>query len=261
MTKEMTNDKNKGSIQSVERALKILEVLSTRNEGMSTLEVGALLGINRTTTYSLLNTLENNRYVFKNAESKYWISSKLFELGSIFPRKVPLARTAQPYINTLFHQYHIGIKLAITSHPDSPVVILSKNEESDVAPQLGTTLSLSATATGKVALAFAPESIRQELIDSLTMVRYTNNTIMDKQELLRELARIRSLDYALDNEEALDNTTCIAFPIFNVHKHLIGVLGFSDTTSRIQPLMPELVKAGLQSSKSISREFGWSETE
>jgi IclR family transcriptional regulator, KDG regulon repressor len=82
------------------------------------------------------------------------------------------------------------------------------------------------TAHGKTLLAFLTlEEIEEVIKDGLE--KFTENTITNKQKLLEELRNIREQGYAIDNEERMVGVRCVATPVFNSRKEIIGVIGIS----------------------------------
>ena len=85
------NGASKTKIQSLERGLSVIELLSNVMKPMSVMEICKEVGVQRTTLYALLNTLISRGYVAKNEEtSKYYITGKIYELGMFYPEKQPL---------------------------------------------------------------------------------------------------------------------------------------------------------------------------
>ena len=73
----------KGIVQSIDRALSILEVLSDYSEGLGVTEISEKVDLHKSTVYRLLATLIYKGYVVQDLETnKYGITLKLFELGS-----------------------------------------------------------------------------------------------------------------------------------------------------------------------------------
>jgi IclR family acetate operon transcriptional repressor len=80
--------------------------------------------------------------------------------------------------------------------------------------QQGSRVPAYCSASGKLFLALMPPAKRDLLLDLMPLERLTDNTITDKDELLRELAEIRRAKYALDREEYLAGLVCLAVPVF-----------------------------------------------
>lgn len=77
----------------------------------------------------------------------------------------------------------------------------------------GSRVPLHCTSMGKLFLGMLPRSRSAELIGASSLYRYTETTITDREELLRELDRIRAQDFAVDNQEFLAGVICLAVPV------------------------------------------------
>lgn len=89
-------------VQSVDRTLTILEVLSDYSDGLGITEISSLVNLHKSTVYRLLSTLIYKGYVVQDEESsKYKITFKLFELGSKKVHKLDLLKISRPYIKML----------------------------------------------------------------------------------------------------------------------------------------------------------------
>ena len=82
----------------------------------------------------------------------------------------------------------------------------------------GKTQELYAGAGGKALLAYAPEDLRNESLSKLSLRKITNNTITDKQNLLKEFANIRNCGYALSLGERIPEIAALAVPVFDSTK-------------------------------------------
>jgi len=246
------------AIQSVERALEILNILSESYEPLSAIEIGKRLGINRVTAYGLLTTLMEKGYVVKNAETgKYTIGLKLFEIGSAYVRKMPLTKVAAPYMSKISNDLGISVHLGILSDDGKVTLIKAFVPLRIEVMNQGIMLPAHASGMGKILLAYrSPEEIH-ELVLKQEMQRYTNTTIMSEEELIKDLARVRGQGYSLDKGEYFDNTYCIAFPIRDVNNHVIAALSISGSKEEIEKNKDKIILDGLQASKYISVELGW----
>lgn len=98
-----------------------------------------------------------------------------------------------------------------------------------IAGQAGGQYPLHCSAPGKVLLAFAEESVVQELITT-GLKRYTEKTLTDAKRLRTELARVHAQGFAVDNEEYGRGLICYAAPIRDSSGKVIGTIGASATT-------------------------------
>lgn len=80
--------------------------------------------------------------------------------------------------------------------------------------QRGSNVPAYCSASGKLFLALMPSARREVILQELRLERLTENTLTDREGLLKELAIIRKTKYALDREEFMAGLVCIATPVF-----------------------------------------------
>ncbi|MEG6615104.1 IclR family transcriptional regulator [Peptococcaceae bacterium 1198_IL3148] len=116
------------------------------------------------------------------------------------------------------------------------MVILEKLESTQsvsVHSQVGKKSSLYCTSVGKVILANLPQAKIDHFLDTYPRVKYTDNTIVDKEQLLAELEKIRQNGYAIDIEERELGVRSVAVPTRNLAGTLIGGLSVTGPRYRM----------------------------
>lgn len=112
----------------------------------------------------------------------------------------------------------LGESCNLTVLEGSEVMYLDRVEAAAplrVAFQKGSRVPAHASASGKLFLAMMPPAKRDRLIGTLTLERYTANTLVDAEALRAELGRIKRDGFAFDDEEFLSGLFCVAVPIFD----------------------------------------------
>ena len=127
-----TDATKKGSIQSVERALSLLELLSSTNESLSASEIAEELNMKRTTVYGLLTTLIQKDYVAAE-NSGYQISGKLYNLSYKFPIRFPVTQIAYKYMLELSQAYDLTAHLGILDIKDRVLMVKAAFPRTDAA--------------------------------------------------------------------------------------------------------------------------------
>lgn len=103
-------------------------------------------------------------------------------------------------------------------------------------PVGGVAMRPHACASGKLLLAFLPQPERARLVELMSLERFTERTITDRQVLAAELERIVAAGYAVDNEEYVLGVACVAVPVRNRQGEVIASLAVQGATARL-PLM------------------------
>jgi DNA-binding IclR family transcriptional regulator len=117
--------------------------------------------------------------------------------------------------------------------------VLSK-EVIKVSASIGKAEPIHASSVGKCLLAFQKDKTKERMLGNKEMPAYTQNTICTLDDLEAELEKIRSMGYAVDNEEVNIGVRCVAAPIRNYRGETLSCIGVSGPATRIR--MPEIEK-------------------
>ena len=218
------------SNQSSEKLLKLLEFLSTQGEPLRLIDIAKALDMNSSTVLRFLTTLINNDYVAQEPEtSKYYLTYKLCALGQQIKGHKQLSTTTAPYLQELAR--NVGETCCLAINQGNQVVYIdvveSPGQIVKAMQRIGHIAPLHCTGIGKLLLTNYSEEQIDALIAHTGLTRYTDKTITTKEELLKELALVKSRGYAYDNEECELGTRCISFPIYDYSDRVIA--GFSVT--------------------------------
>lgn len=212
---------------SLERALNILEHMASYGIAESVPEISRKLKINKVTTYKLMRTLEERRYVMKDQNGKYILTSRMFEFGSMFCNNNPLTHLFYQNANMLLKaipssEIYLGVLADKTRG-----VYLGSAAMTDPYLNSGTGFPLHATAIGKVLLAFSPQEFQAEFFQQYeeeTLTKFTANTVSEMASLAQQLRDIRKEGYCINRGEYIMNTYFIAAPVFGVQQKPIAAV-------------------------------------
>ena len=247
-------------VQSVDRTLTILEVLSDYSDGLGITEISERVNLHKSTVYRLLSTLTYKGYVVQDEESsKYKITFKLFELGSKKVDKLDLLKSSKPYTKMLMESVNEVVHLIIRE--DNEIVYVDKVEANNtisMASRVGKRNPLYCTATGKAMLAFLPEEEVLKIWKSSKIIRLTENTITDFILYKKELQEIKKIGYAIDDEENEMGVKCVGAPILNIKGDVAGAISVSGPIHRItEDKMDFISKEVIKYANMISEEIGY----
>lgn len=246
------------TIQSVDRALHILELLAKSNRPLSVIDIGAELGIQRTTLYALINTLVENGYVLRREQDgRLMVSSKMYEMSSMYPKRLPIVRIGNRHLVELSEKYNLFVRISVCNYMGRiiPVATSSPVSTSILDASLQQSQPFHATSTGKIALAFMAEEDAYKLLQELGLARFTAHTITDIDELMKQIRLIRELGYSTDEREFLDDTMCVSFPVIGDENKLLGVLSTNSSFEHTKEIFESLVRDCLQRVKLIAMEL------
>lgn len=246
----------KNPVQAVERAFAILELLSRSRSSLSAIEISQELGLKRTTVYGLLESLMQMGYALR-VDNKYTISGKMFHLSYTYPNRFRVAQVAESYMCAMAQKYECTSHLGILSQNTEVLLIRACFPNNVDRIHSGSMFPLHASSMGKVLLAFQPEETRQKILQSLHLTRYTSTTITSLDALTEELDRIRELGYGEDRSEYLDDTHCLAVPVFNEKNAIVAAMSFSSDEASMRQVRAKLLPEAAKYGKNCSITLGW----
>lgn len=200
-------------IQSVARAVRVLEAIAASPGGLTASEISTVVELNRATAYHLLHTLASVGYVVSGSGRRYRLAMGLGVLVAGFERQVlpqdftPMARAlAARTGETAYVAARQGARLVLLcSVPGHHAVGVAMSPP-------GPILEGHARASGKLLLALAPGAVRDEYLAANPLQKLTSSTVVDARALEAEFEGIRERNYATDESEYYVGVSCIAVP-------------------------------------------------
>jgi DNA-binding IclR family transcriptional regulator len=256
-SEETTTGRRRGTIQSVDRAARILKALAAGPRRLGVSQLADQLGLPRPTVHGLLQTLQAHGFVEQDRDSdKYQLGPGLLHLGSSYLDLNELRARSLVHAERLAQHTGEAVRVGVLHGPS--VVIVHHVFRPDAAFQVlevGAQLPAHASALGKAILAYQP-ALEAELTAE-TLPRLTNRTLT-AAALTAELADVRDKGFAREREEAVLGESSLAAPIADHAGHAVGAIAIVGETRRILPRGPAkgLPEAVADAARSISRELG-----
>lgn len=248
-----------GGVQSVDRAITVLEILA-RDGSAGVSDVAAEIGVHKSTAFRLLASLEDRDLVEQNHErGKYQLSFGVLRLASAIPARLDLGRQAQAVVDDLAERLDETINVAVVREHYA-VNVQQALGSAAVASQnwVGRLTPLHATSSGKVLLAFMEDRQRDAILDGAALEAFTEHTITSPQRLRRELAQICEDGVATAHDEFELGLNAAAVPVRDHTGAVIAAVSASGPAYRldkesIHARTDELKAAG----DDISRRMGY----
>lgn len=245
-------------IQSVERALQILDLFNEQATELKITEISKQMGLSKSTLHSILKTLQLHGYIDQNPENgKYRLGMKLVERGHFVVGTMDIRQKAKSWLTTLSHKTGQTTHLGILDGNEGVYIEKIEGKQAAIAySRIGRRLPVHATAIGKVLLAWLSEEERAAVLEGYVYKGFTPSTLTDRASLLTALKETRNNGYAMDNEENEPGVRCIAVPVWNHESRVIAALSLSTLTSRVNDdelatYRQMLMDAGLGLSKTL----------
>src|SRR5580700_1081073 len=247
-----------GSIQSVDRAVAILEILARDGEAGVT-EVARELDVHKSTASRLLAALDRRELVTQDtARGKFRLGVGLVRLAGAASRKLDVVQESRPVCRALAQEVGETVNLAILADRDA-LYLDQVAGPAALSPHnwAGQRIPLHATSDGKVLLAYLPEA---ELTACLAppLARFTERTITDLARFPALLAGIRQQGYATAVEELEAGLTAVAAPVRNAEGVVVASISASGPSFRIPAdRIPVLAVSVRRAAGEVSRRLGW----
>lgn len=232
-----------GGVQSVERALDVLEVLAAGGAlGIS--EVAAGAGLPDGTAHRLLRTLVARGYVRQHPDRRYALGAGLLGLGA-GARRAAVA-VAGPFLSRLVELSGETANLAVLEGDRVVYVAQAPSPHRlRIFAEVGRHVTAHSTAVGKVLLAGLPDAEVTALLGRTGMPARTARTCTTRGGLLTQLAAVRCQGWAVDDEEEETGVRCVAVPVQD-GRRVLAAMSVSGPASRV-PARPQAdLVSGLQ---------------
>ncbi|MFC7392922.1 IclR family transcriptional regulator [Scopulibacillus cellulosilyticus] len=226
----MTNE-----VGTLKKGLDIFRLLLER-PGITVQEIMETLGFNKSTTYRLVNTLEQNNFIIRNDQNRYQVSSELV-LTVLQQNQAPFHFDwnwgAVPAMQELCEKTNETIYIGII-HGLQVVTtqVVSGHYSTRTHSEIGNKSDIHTSAIGKCILAYQTEDVQKRIVKALDYKKYTENTITDRFRFEKELHHIREMSYAIDDEEGEPGNRCIAAPIWKNGK-VVAAIALSGPSVRV----------------------------
>lgn len=254
-------DKSEYIIQAVSHALDLLEQFHGDVDELGVTELSKRLKLHKNNVFRLLATLESRGYIEQNkATENYRLGLKSLELGQTFIKQMGLLRQAKPILERTVKECN---ETAYVSIFKEGYVVYLDVVETDltvrVVSRVGSRLPGYCTAAGKMHLAFMSDEEIEQLYPEPEFKAYTPKTLVSKALFLKELKTIADQGYALDNEELDQGVRCVAGPIRDYTRRIVGAVSVSGPSMRFsdERIQKELVPLVLHAADDLSTRLGY----
>lgn len=247
-----------GGVQSVDRAITILEILARRGEvGVS--EVAGEIGVHKSTAFRLLGALES-RGLVEQAEDrgKYRLGFGVIRLAGAVSGRMDVVSQGRSVCERLAAEIGETVNVAV-AQARYAVNVDQVRGPSHVATYnwVGQLTPLHATSSGKVLLAGFDERARSEVVDA-GLERFTERTITTPEALDRELELTRERRYAVTVEEYETGLNAMAAAIRSFRSDVVAAVSVSGPAFRLtEERMHELAPRLVAGADEISHRLGY----
>ena len=246
--------------KSVEKALKILELISKNPEGITLAEIYKELKLPKASVYDILLALyKEDAIYYKDQNLKtYVVGSKIFAIGQAYTKNSNfinfaskgLINFANKYNLTAFASKRLGDKVTYIYKYESPKTKIITND-------VGSQIPLYANASGKAFLAFLNEEKRNALLQDIKNKDFNRVETVEYVQLIRDLNLYKEMGYVLDNGETENYIRQIAVPVYNFEDKVTGVISSAELMNNGNDDYVDQIKELLEIAAFISEKQGY----
>lgn len=225
-------------VRVLDRAIDILDAFTLRRTDLSIREIVEETGLNRSTTIRLVANLERRGLLQQGSvPGRYRLGHRLYEMGSIVYSSLSLLEAAAAPLSNLERRVGATIILAVRSG-DYSVTVDSRQGVGEgfamvtMPSKVGQVQPLPYGPIGQVLLATLDLGAIEELLDKYPLERYTPYSILDRDQFLERLPRVRTEGYAIEVNEVVEGLMGIAAPILDVTGNAAGALALAFPATR-----------------------------
>ncbi|WMT88184.1 helix-turn-helix domain-containing protein [Pelagibacterium sp. 26DY04] len=228
-------EKRSGTVQSVDRAMAILEVLGEDEEGCRLTDIARRTGLSVSTVHRLLTTLEQRRFVqFDRSDGMWHVGRGAFAVGSAFTRQRNFVAPALPILRRLRDQTRETANLGVVD--DGEVVVLTQVESREIMraiTRVGGRAPMANSGMGKAILASYADADIDALINRQGLRKATGKSITSVAVLRDEIAAIREKGFAFDDEEFVTGLRCVASVVYGPQAEPLCAISISGLSVRV----------------------------
>lgn len=229
-------------VNSVEKAMRVLTVFGSRRRQLSLSQISAMTGLDMSAAQRFTFTLLHLKLLRKDSESKlYELSPRMLDFGYQYMASNELVSRATPFLQQLSVETEETVNL--TTLDGAEIVFLQRIVSRHVlTPEVivGTRLPAYCTSSGLAILSVLPPHEVAVVLDASNLVKYTQHTITDRDQILGRLEKIRALGYAHTEDEMYLGDIATAVPIVDSDGRPLGAINVAVARSRWKGAEDEL---------------------
>ena len=238
-------DRQKPSIQVLERMFSLLDMLASHPDPVSLKEISTTTGLHPSTAHRILGDLTIGRFVDRPQAGSYRLGMRLLELGNLVKARLDVRDAALAPMRELHRLTHQPVNLSMRQGDEIVYIERTYSERSgmQVVRAIGGRAPLHLTSVGKLFLAHEDTQRVRAYAARTGLTGHTRNSITDIVKLERELSSVRAHGFARDDEELELGVRCMAAGIFDDQGKLVAGLSVSAPSDRLEESWLDSVSA------------------
>ena len=236
------------------KGLAVLGVFSHRRPRLTLSAIAREAGLPLATTHRIVSELAAWGAVERDADGRWHIGLRLWEVATVSPRGLGLREAALPFMQDLYEITHENVQLGVRE--EHSVVFIERFASRASVPvrtEVGGRFALTPTGVGLVLLAHAPPDVQARVLAE-PVTRHTAMTMTSAPHLRRVLAEVRRSGYAVSDRQVTMDAVSVAAPVRGEHGQVVAALSIvvrGHGPSAVRPYVPAVQAAA----RGISRQL------
>lgn len=245
-------------IQSVTRAIRILDALSEHPGGLSNKEIADKVGLNKTTAHHLVGTLEAEDYVYRLNNGKFSLGPAIPRLHGAYMSTNNPQMQLQNAVETLAELTKETAYMCTWNNGGAVIQAIIEGSQAVRVGGLyaGFMGNTHLRASGKVLLAYLDQSVIDEYLATADFNPLTPHSVRSVQGLKKQLGQVVEHGYAIDREEFAEGVNCVSAPVFSAEGKVVASLTISAPTTRFVKSEDFLISTVTQTAANTSKMLG-----
>ena len=246
------------SVPALQRGLAILERVANSRRGLTFAQLARLFDYPKSSVHTLVLTLEREGYLQRDdATGRYMTGRKLVHIAGMTLDGLVVRERAAPFLRALVAETGMTAHLAVLDRNEVTVVAkVDRPGVHRIATWVGKRMDVHCTSLGKCLIAYLPDEQVDRLIADRGLLRHNEHTIVSPERLKQELARTRTLGYAVDDEEEELGGRCVGAPVWDRDGRVTAAVSVAGGTDQINAdtlttISTQVMGAALATSKEL----------
>lgn len=215
------------------KGLRVIEAFGEMQPRLSIADVAKMTGLDRATARRCLLTLSELGYA--DYDGKFFtLTPRILRLGHAYLSATPLPHIVQPLLDRLSEE--VGQSASVSVLDGAEVVYIARASQRRVMSinlMAGSRLPAYCASMGRVLLAFLPPDQAKDLLEQSQRQKNTPHTLVEVEELIDELQRVRAQGYAVINQELELGLCSIAVPLYDARGRVIAAINIGAPAAQI----------------------------
>src|SRR6266571_2332148 len=245
----------------VERAFRLLDLLSVTEEGLTLSDLARSLNMSKSSIHGLLKTLESSGAIEQLEDRRFVLGPRIYDLAQTYIQRAGLRHFALPAMHRLATITGETVCLGRVEQKGVRIIdwVVDEGEQAGlhIAIRRGMRIPLLAGAFGAFVLATWPLAQRENYLRTHPLTRFTEHSITDPQQFLARMEEVVRTGISIDQEEYLDGVNAVSAPLYGTGSTLVAFLWIVGFTSRFKDeVLDRAAKQLRVEAETISRSLG-----